>query len=178
MHTSRTDFDLQTNSVGSVKNAVCLRNVKNQQTTHSIRHLVSISSRRVNSYSSNNDKHHTRIMCGLTPYIACLSPISMSRAVSCLLSCRHSTAALRDSITILAWFCSNSSFKKTSPETSLVISFVNNFFKWWFCENNLKNVIILCLLVSSLISFANSLDSDQDRHPVGPDLDPNWLTLL
>ena len=88
------------------------------------------SSRRVNSYSSNNDKHHTRIMCGLTPYIACLSPISMSRAVSCLLSCRHSTAALRDSITILAWFCSNSSFKKTSPETSLVISFVNNFFKW------------------------------------------------
>ena len=118
-------------------------------------------------------KYHTRIMCGFTPYIACLSSISMSRAVSCLLSCRHSTAALRESITILAWFCSNSSFKKTSPETSLVISFVNNFFKWWFCENKLKNVIILCLLVSSLITFASSLDSDQDQH----DLDPNWLTL-
>ena len=120
-------------------------------------------------------------MCGLTPYIACLSPISMSRAVSCLLSCRHSTAALRDSITILAWFCSNSSFKKTSPETSLVISFVNNFFKWWFCENNLKKQnkqLILCLLVSSLITFASSLDSDQDRWDEGPDLSPNWLTLL
>ena len=69
--------------------------------------------------------HHTRIniMCGFVPYISCLSMISMSRAVSCLLSRRHSTAALRDSITILAWFCSNSSFKKTYPET--LQSFLN-----------------------------------------------------
>ena len=28
-----------------------------------------------------------------------------------------------------------------------------------------------------LITFANSLDPDQDRHSVGPDLDPNCLTL-
>ena len=28
-----------------------------------------------------------------------------------------------------------------------------------------------------LIIFANSLDPDQDRHSVGPDLDPNCLTL-
>ena len=28
-----------------------------------------------------------------------------------------------------------------------------------------------------LISFANSLDPDQDRQNVGPDLDPNCLTL-
>ena len=28
-----------------------------------------------------------------------------------------------------------------------------------------------------LITFANSLDSDQDRQNVGPDLDPNCLTL-
>ena len=29
-----------------------------------------------------------------------------------------------------------------------------------------------------LITFANSLDADQDRQNVGPDLDPNCLTLL
>ena len=28
-----------------------------------------------------------------------------------------------------------------------------------------------------LITFANSLDPDQARQNVGPDLDPNWLTL-
>ena len=28
-----------------------------------------------------------------------------------------------------------------------------------------------------LITFANSLDPGQDRHSVGPDLDPNHLTL-
>ena len=28
-----------------------------------------------------------------------------------------------------------------------------------------------------LITFANSLDPDQDRHNVGPDLNPNGLTL-
>ena len=28
-----------------------------------------------------------------------------------------------------------------------------------------------------LITFANSLDPDQDRQNVGPDLDPNYLTL-
>ena len=28
-----------------------------------------------------------------------------------------------------------------------------------------------------LITFANSLDPDQARHFVGPDLDPNYLTL-
>ena len=27
-----------------------------------------------------------------------------------------------------------------------------------------------------LITFANSLDPDQDPHHVGPDLDPNYLT--
>ena len=33
------------------------------------------------------------------------------------------------------------------------------------------------LLVFTDISFANSVDPDQDRHSVGPDLDPNRLTL-
>ena len=31
--------------------------------------------------------------------------------------------------------------------------------------------------MSSTDSFANSLDPDQDRHNVGPDLDPNRLAL-
>ena len=32
-------------------------------------------------------------------------------------------------------------------------------------------------LMSQLISFANSLDSDQARRDVAPDLNPNCLTL-
>ena len=28
-----------------------------------------------------------------------------------------------------------------------------------------------------LITFANNLDTDQDRQNVGPDLGPNWLTM-
>ena len=32
-------------------------------------------------------------------------------------------------------------------------------------------------LSAVLITFANSLDPDQDRQNVGPDLDPNRLTL-
>ena len=43
--------------------------------------------------------------------------------------------------------------------------------------------VFKCFLASGifvnhlLITFANSLDSDQDRHSVGPDLDPKHLTL-
>ena len=32
-------------------------------------------------------------------------------------------------------------------------------------------------LLAVTFTFTNSLDSDQDRHNVGPDLDPNCLTL-
>ena len=32
--------------------------------------------------------------------------------------------------------------------------------------------------IAKLITFANSLDPDQARQNVGPDLDPNCLTLL
>ena len=44
-------------------------------------------------------------------------------------------------------------------------------------------IVILHLLASGdfcllLIIFANSLDPDQDRQTVGPDLDPNHLTLI
>ena len=38
----------------------------------------------------------------------------------------------------------------------------------------LKKKEFCCLL----LIFANSLDPDQARHVVGPDLDPNCLTLL
>ena len=47
-----------------------------------------------------------------------------------------------------------------------VNSFLANFGN--FCGGN------FCGL---LITFANSLDPDQDRQNVGPDLDPNCLTL-
>ena len=41
-------------------------------------------------------------------------------------------------------------------------------FNSFFASNN------FCRL---LITFANSLDPDQDQHLIGPDLDPNSLTL-
>ena len=37
--------------------------------------------------------------------------------------------------------------------------------------------LTLCQLVSSADDLRNSLDPDQARHSVGPDLDPNCLTL-
>ena len=46
-----------------------------------------------------------------------------------------------------------------------------------YLKNNIifiKKIIYLCHL---LITFANSLDPDQARQNVGPDLDPNCLTL-
>ena len=36
---------------------------------------------------------------------------------------------------------------------------------------------IACDICRLLITFANRLDPDQDRQSVGPDLDPNGLTL-
>ena len=36
----------------------------------------------------------------------------------------------------------------------------------------------MATLSSADITFAKSLDPDQDRHFVGPDLDPNCLTIL
>ena len=45
----------------------------------------------------------------------------------------------------------------------------------WHRINALPASGELCRL---LMNFANSLDPDQDRHNVGPDLDPNRLTLL
>ena len=56
-----------------------------------------------------------------------------------------------------------------------------------FCFKNLTVSGLVPSLVSNflasgdfcclLITFANSLDPDQDRQDVGPDLDPNCLTL-
>ena len=65
---------------------------------------------------------------------------------------------------------------------------VQNFFlcdtKWISYSFFLPSLFILInsFLVSHnfrclLITFANSLDPDQDRHSVGPDLEPNYLTL-
>ena len=45
--------------------------------------------------------------------------------------------------------------------------------------NKKKNThtLTLCLLVSSADNLSNRLDTDQARQDVGPDLDPNCLTL-
>ena len=40
-----------------------------------------------------------------------------------------------------------------------------------------KTLSLLAVTCRLLISFANSLDPDQDRQKAGPDLDPNGLTL-
>ena len=48
-----------------------------------------------------------------------------------------------------------------------------NFGDWISCAKSLT----LYLLVLSVDTFANSLQSDQARQNVGPDLDPNCLTL-
>ena len=45
---------------------------------------------------------------------------------------------------------------------------------WFGFELFIKLTISFCRL---LITFANSLDPDQDRQNVGPDLDPSRLTL-
>ena len=50
------------------------------------------------------------------------------------------------------------------------------------CVNKDKEAIFNSVSASGnfcrlLITFANSLDPDQDRHYVGPDLDPNRLIL-
>ena len=42
------------------------------------------------------------------------------------------------------------------------------------CNSFLASGNLCCLL----ITFANSLDPDQDRQNIGPDLDPNRLTLI
>ena len=53
---------------------------------------------------------------------------------------------------------------KNSCNEKVSIILVNSLFPWGnFC--------------CRLITFANSLDQDQDRHSVCPDLDPNRLTL-
>ena len=48
-----------------------------------------------------------------------------------------------------------------------------------YCSNIICCNLTLSLLVETclLITFANNLDPDQDRQNVGPDLDPNCLTL-
>ena len=40
-----------------------------------------------------------------------------------------------------------------------------------------QNLISSLELIAALMTFANSLDPDQDRHNVGPDLDLIRLTL-
>ena len=50
-------------------------------------------------------------------------------------------------------------------------------FKTYFFEYNVLLLLTIYLLDILLTIFANSLDPDQVRLNVGPDLDPNCLTL-
>ena len=47
-------------------------------------------------------------------------------------------------------------------------------FPW---DPELVGTLLLVTTCHLLITFANSLDPDQDQQNVGPDLDPNYLTL-
>ena len=73
--------------------------------------------------------------------------------------------------------------RRAYPGPEFVLA--NTLAKWKKLEPNATNFkkyqqvvlyLILCPL-SLLITFANSLDPDQARQNVGPDLDPNFLTL-
>ena len=44
-------------------------------------------------------------------------------------------------------------------------------------DKNFINYLLARDICGLLITFANSLDPDQDGQNVGPDLDPNCLTL-
>ena len=52
----------------------------------------------------------------------------------------------------------------------------------WIAHFSQKSILTLCLLVLTSVIFAHSLDSDPvwrfSWQNVGPDLDPNCLTLL
>ena len=50
----------------------------------------------------------------------------------------------------------------------------------WIITSSIIVLLTLSLLTATchlLITFSNSLNPDQDRQTVGPDLDPNCLTL-
>ena len=55
----------------------------------------------------------------------------------------------------------------------MVISLSSSFLLYIYPQNFVNSAYYRCLL----INFANSLDPDQARQNVRPDLDPNCLTL-
>ena len=47
-----------------------------------------------------------------------------------------------------------------------------------FLSERFRGMVTLCLLVSSADSLCKQLDPDRTRQDVGPDMDPNCLTLM
>ena len=47
-----------------------------------------------------------------------------------------------------------------------------------YIEDECLSISLLGVTCRLLITFANSLDPDQDQQNIGPDLDPNSLTLI
>ena len=62
--------------------------------------------------------------------------------------------------------------QSTNPDFNKAIVRVNIF------REHRQTIQVGLCSCSLLITFANSLDPDQDRHSVGPDLDPDHLTLI
>ena len=63
---------------------------------------------------------------------------------------------------------------RSYPPVSIVGKLLGERFLFFISQSTLTLLAATCHL---MITFANSLDADQDRHSVGPDLDPNHLTL-
>ena len=58
------------------------------------------------------------------------------------------------------------------------LSSVDFFQNQLFLKNSIRNTSLSALILSYTIRVSNSLDPDQARHLVGPDLGPNCLQRL
>ena len=62
-----------------------------------------------------------------------------------------------------------------------ILQISSNAWKTAICCKTLPlllKLLVATFVISNQITFANSLDPDQDQQNVGPDLDPNCLTIL
>ena len=79
-------------------------------------------------YLKKEDKYITGTIYGLTPCIACLSPIPINNSVSCVESSRLSTAVPRACMMILIWLLTRVSLKTHFPSLFCVIRLLNSLF--------------------------------------------------
>ena len=67
-------------------------------------------------------------------------------------------------------------FNDTDRAMDKIVVYASPSWRMNICGNN-QNCHASGDFCHLLVAFANSLDPDQDQHFVGPDLDPNLLTL-